>query len=114
MNPQVVTEALSLLTELVFLAASVLMWYGIRFLKRRLTREQQQLLSDLVRATVLYVQQIMPAADPQEKLNAALIAASHLAKKKGIPVKEDVLLVLIESHLKTLKHEFGEAWGQQE
>ena len=114
MNPQVMTEALSLLTELAFLAATVLMFYGIRFLKRRLTREQQQLLSELVRATVLYVQQVMPGADPQDKLNAALIAAGHLANKKGIPVKEDILIVLIESHLKTLKHEFGEAWERQD
>ena len=103
------------MVELFFLTATLFLIVGIQALRKRLTREQQQLAEDLVRSAVLYVQQTMPLDQPAVKLETALQAAKHLLEEKGVTVDEETVLLHIEAQVKKLKQELGEYWqGQQD
>ena len=100
------------IVELFFVVASILLLYAIRFLKTKMTAEQQDLLQQIVSQTVLYVQQTMPREMGTVKLNNAVRQAVELAESKGISVDEEILVVMIESSIKELKVLFGEAWSE--
>ena len=112
MVSELVQTLIHSLVELFFLVATLFLIVGIQALRKRLTREQQQLAEELVRSAVLYVQQTMPLDQPAVKLETALQAAFHLLAEKGISLEEDTLLLLIESQVKLLKQELGEHWSQ--
>ncbi len=100
------------LVELFFLVATLFLLVGMNALRKRLSREQQHLVEDLVRCAVLYVQQTMPLDQPTVKLETALQAATHLLAEKGVILQEDILLLHIEAQVKLLKQELGEHWSK--
>ena len=100
------------IVELFFVVASILVLYAVRYIKAKLTAEQQELLQQIVSQTVLYVQQTMPQELGTVKLNNAVRQAVEMAEAKGISVDEEILVVMIESSIKELKVLFGEAWSE--
>ena len=114
MTEQIMTAIVGHMVEIFFLVASVLLLYVIRTVKVKLTTEQQNLLSELIRASVLYVQQRFPDEMPEVKLEYAANRAVKLLEEKGLPINEESLLIQIESNLKELKLIFGDEWTSSE
>ena len=106
------TAIIGHIIEAFFLIATIGILYGVRYIRGKLTAEQQRLLEEITRASVLYVQQRYPAEAPRAKLAIAVDQAVSLLQENGIKVSEDAINVLIESNLKELKRDFGDAWGQ--
>lgn len=73
-------------------------------------KEKVSTLEKLAEIAVLFVQQVAKEAKAEEKFELALIAFTKAAQDRGIEVDEEEMRVLIESTLKRLKKEFGEAW----
>ena len=99
--------------EIFFIAATIAVLYGVRYIKGKLTTEQQILIDQITRSVVLYVQQQFPKEEPRAKLGIAVEHAVDLLQQNGIKVDDNVIHVMIESNLKELKREFGNEWNDK-
>lgn len=86
--------------------------YGIRLLKKKgvLTQLKQQEL--LVNIVVKSVQQSYGALGGEQKLAIAKKQLVEMANHNGIKIKEEQVDHVINSTVKQLKAEFGEAWNK--
>lgn len=101
------------LIELIFLIITAIALYFVReHLNKRLTPQDKKLLESLARAAVLYVQQTKAGEEADVKLALAVNNLVLLASEAGLEVNIPEMKVIIESQLKLLKKEFGEAWSQ--
>ena len=99
--------------EIFFIAATIAVLYGVRYIKGKLTTEQQILVEEITRSVVLYVQQQFPKEAPKAKLGIAIEHVVDLLQQNGIKVDDNVIHVMIESNLKQLKREFGDEWNDK-
>ena len=97
--------------ELLGLVLSVLAVYVIRWVRARITTEQQSLLESIIREVVLYVQQTHGAEPPDAKLHEAVMTALDWLADRRIKLEVDLVEVMIEAQVKKLKAEMGEAWN---
>ena len=96
--------------EIFFVIVSIGVLYGVKWLKSRLSKEQQELANDVIRSVVLFVQQQFPKNKPTEKLDLAVSHAIDILNENGIKIDENTIHVLVESNLKQLKREFRDEW----
>lgn len=113
MIDQVFNAIMGYMIQIFFLVASIGLLYVLRWVKAKLTKEQQELLEQLAAVAVLYVQQTAPNATDKYKLNAALEAVENLLKERGLTVDKDAMVAIIEAQVKILKNELALEWQKQ-
>ena len=84
--------------------------YVALFIKTKLTKDQQELLSKLGYDAVLYVQQKFGNYDNKYKLTKASEYISEELKKYKINLTPKQIEVLIESSLIVAKDQFKDTW----
>lgn len=117
MDNQIISE---LFLNIMYIIGLIFSYFIIALLKKKLGIEnlkkidhEIQTNQELARLAVLYVQKSFKDVDSQTKYREAFIALSEMLNKKGIALTESEIQILIESSLKTLKKQFGNAWKEQ-
>ncbi|SDZ19710.1 phage holin, LLH family [Tindallia californiensis] len=105
-----VIEIFFLLLALVGIYAGKHILTAKGVIKTKLSPEQFLIVKGIAESVVLFVQQKFRQKQPSEKLDLAVEHAVSILRENGINVDENVLHVMIESNLKRLKKEFGDAW----
>lgn len=115
---ELVKEALSELFVLVFSGAvnimflllSVLVAYAVRWVRRKFEESEISFMKAIATEAALYVQQTIPLAPNELKLQEALDKFVLILGERGIKADSEVLRTLIEASLLELKRDFGEQW----
>lgn len=114
------TVLTDLLTQVFMLLGILLASFVVALLKRRLGVEKLKQIEaeltakqEIVDTVVLFVQQVYSAYGGEEKYKMALARATDLMNKKGLKITPEELESLIESSVKVMKKEFGDAWKKE-
>ena len=109
-----------LLTQIFMLLGILLASFVVALLKKQLGVEKLKQIEaeltakqEIVDTVVLFVQQVYAAYDGEEKYKMALVRATDLMNKKGLKITPEELESLIESSVKVMKKEFGDAWKKE-
>lgn len=108
---QIVQVALQALTQIFLLVATLAAGAIFAWVRKRTSSEQQSLIEKVVREGILYAQETYGDLTGQERFQKALEAITASMNERGMKVTEEQLLILIQSILKELKKEFGDAWS---
>lgn len=109
-----------LLTQIFMLLGILIASFVVALLKRHLGVEKLKQIEaeltakqEIVDTVVLFVQQVYAAYDGEEKYKMALARATDLMNKKGLKITPEELESLIESSVKVMKKELGDAWKKE-
>lgn len=87
-------EILTIVAEILIYLFVLLVGSSVYSLYIRKVDNEQ--IKGFIKSTVKYVEQTFKTESGEEKLNAALLAASLILKRKNININEDELRILIE------------------
>ena len=109
-----------LLTQIFMLLGILLASFVVALLKKQLGVEKLKQIEaeltakqEIVDTVVLFVQQVYTAYDGEDKYKMALVRATDMMNKKGLKITPEELESLIESSVKRMKKEFGDAWKKE-
>jgi hypothetical protein len=109
-----------LLAQVFMLLGVLLASFALALLKKQVgVQKLKQIEAELtakqeiVDTVVLFVQQVYATYDGEEKYKLALARATDLMNKKGLKITPEELESLIESSVKLMKKEFGDAWKKE-
>jgi len=94
-----------------FVVALLKKHLGVEKLKR--IEAELAAKQEIVDTVVLFVQQVYAAYGGEEKYKLALVRATDMMNKKGLKITPEELEILIESSVKLMKKEFGNAWKKE-
>lgn len=109
-----------LLAQVFMLLGVLLAGFVLALLKKqvgvqKLREIEAELIAkqEIVDTVVLFVQQVYTAYNGEEKYKMALVRATDIMNKKGLKITPEELETLIESSVKVMKKEFGDAWKKE-
>jgi len=109
-----------LLTQIFMLLGILLASFVVALLKKHLGVEKLKRIEaeltakqEIVDTIVLFVQQVYSAYGGEDKYKMALVKATDMMNKKGLKITPEELEILIESSVKLMKKEFGNAWKKE-
>ncbi len=109
-----------LLTQIFMLLGILLASFVVALLKKQLGVEKLKRIEaeftakqEIVDTIVLFVQQVYSAYGGEDKYKMALVKATDMMNKKGLKITPEELEILIESSVKLMKKEFGNAWKKE-
>jgi len=109
-----------LLVQVFMLVGILLASFVMALLKKQFGTEKLKEIKaefeakkEIVNTAVLFVQQVYWAYDGDAKHTKAIERATIMMNEKGLTVSPEELEALLESGLRLLKKEFGDAWDKE-
>lgn len=98
-----------LLQDVLYLLGSVIIFYGVKFIRGKVNQNQLEIIEVLALRAVQYAEQKYGSGEKFDKAAEYLVSE---AKKRGITLDQKAVEVAIESTLRQLKDKFGEEWSK--